>query len=392
MDSKPQDNLPSDLAVAQEGESPAPLQRRIDTFWSPGEENLNAETGRAIGHDFARLSIPLPERAERAIVEGYSSARHNARNLRNINNQREAADPGARKLVRLRYSAWKRNRIVDKSVTADFLNMIQVAHCPVTRLELTHGTMTDSDATIDRVFNDGAYAMGNLVVLSQKANLAKANRLPREICEIARSGESLEGLTNQEWCRMACLCEMSSPEAESEGLWPLLVVPPPGIMITQPMYLIMEFISLMAWRMMPQRHYPVARSALSGKKEKRSFDAFLSAFAGRGAIVLGTRDSRDLISRKMGDVWTERPMWDLFLKFMKHMSVEKIAELCKIAEKAFYGSSGLITSKASVLESWHLETRGYVPPSLNFESPVHYVDETASEDRNESDAAVGQAA
>lgn len=332
--------------------------RRIDSFWSPAESNLDAETGRAIGYDFARLGLPLPIHAEKAITEGYASAHHSqSRYLRNRQDQREAADPVVRKLVRLRYSAWRRNRIVDASVTPAFLRVIQVNHCPITRVLLTHGTQLDTDATIDRVYNDGAYAAGNLVVLSQKANLAKANRLPDEICQIARSGQALEGLSNLEWSRMACLCEMASPSGKSNGVWPLLVIPPNGIMITKPLVLIMEFVSVLAWQMMPKRFYPMARNAFSGKKEKRFFDEFLHAYGGRHAFMVGVKG--EILRQKLGDLWAEVPIWNLFAKLLKHMDGPKLTALFTLAQRAFYGEMGPLNGKDIVANSWHLETRGY---------------------------------
>jgi hypothetical protein len=44
----------------------------------------------------------------------------------------------------------------------------------VTFEPLTHGECSDTDWSIDRLVNDGAYADGNLVVMSTKANKAKA--------------------------------------------------------------------------------------------------------------------------------------------------------------------------------------------------------------------------
>ena len=125
MEQKIEQPLESALEPIQSLEANASIRRRIDTFWTPAEDALDAEKGRAIGHDFARLRMSLPEHAERAVVEGFTSAKHSqSRSMRNVNNQREAADPGVRKLMRLRYSAWRRNRIVDDSVTPKFLNLI----------------------------------------------------------------------------------------------------------------------------------------------------------------------------------------------------------------------------------------------------------------------------
>ena len=80
-----------------------------------------------------------------------------------------------RKWLQLRLSAWRRGRVFEgQQVNPAFLRQIDVAVCPVTREVLTHGTGELSDASVDRVFNDAAYAAGNLAVMSTRANRAKA--------------------------------------------------------------------------------------------------------------------------------------------------------------------------------------------------------------------------
>lgn len=80
-----------------------------------------------------------------------------------------------RKWLQLRLNAWLRGRVFEvQQVNPAFLRQIDVAVCPVTREALTHGTGELSDASVDRVFNDAAYAAGNLVVMSTRANRAKA--------------------------------------------------------------------------------------------------------------------------------------------------------------------------------------------------------------------------
>jgi len=53
-------------------------------------------------------------------------------------------------------------------VTPNYLQQIAVTHCPITR-----ETLTEEQASIDRVRNDAGYAAGNLVMMSQRANQAK---------------------------------------------------------------------------------------------------------------------------------------------------------------------------------------------------------------------------
>ena len=81
----------------------------------------------------------------------------------------------ARKWLQVRLNAWLRGRSFDAMrVNPAFLRQIDVSVCPVTRDTLTHGTGEPTDASVDRVFNDAGYAMGNLAVMSTRANRAKA--------------------------------------------------------------------------------------------------------------------------------------------------------------------------------------------------------------------------
>ena len=74
--------------------------RRVDTFRATHESELDTETGRAIVHDFARLGMPLPEDAYKAVVEGYHYGKHAHNGSRSDGIIRQASDPGVRKLVR----------------------------------------------------------------------------------------------------------------------------------------------------------------------------------------------------------------------------------------------------------------------------------------------------
>jgi len=56
-------------------------------------------------------------------------------------------------------------------------------------MQLTRDTKTSTDWSADRINNNGAYAPGNIVVLSAKANRAKGNKTFDDIWTLA-SGPS----------------------------------------------------------------------------------------------------------------------------------------------------------------------------------------------------------
>jgi hypothetical protein len=77
----------------------------------------------------------------------------------------------------------------------------------VTLVELTHGTGEDTDWSVGRVNNDAAYADGNLIVMSTRANKAKGNKSILELSSLVADGESLPGLSDRETVRLRCLME-----------------------------------------------------------------------------------------------------------------------------------------------------------------------------------------
>lgn len=159
------------------------------------------ELGRRLGFDFATYGVELwgSAAALAGVSEGYAS-RKAERPLR-LNHDRRHT----RKWLQLRVSALDRKKVVDDAIDADFIAAIDCETCPVTLESLTHGMSRDSDWSIDRLNNNGGYAVGNLVVMSRRANSAKSAKSLIEVVEIAERGEIVGGLTPAEWLRLASL-------------------------------------------------------------------------------------------------------------------------------------------------------------------------------------------
>ena len=125
-----------------------------------------------IGWDHVVHGVPLPE-CEMAtpITDGYKAARlkHGERGARPA----ERPDRYVKKWLQLRRSAWKRGRIFSNEINPALIRQIDVPFCPVTRLTLTYGTGEDSDWSIDRLDNNGGYVLGNILVMSTRANHLK---------------------------------------------------------------------------------------------------------------------------------------------------------------------------------------------------------------------------
>ena len=81
---------------------------------------LDRIEAREIGFDFARRGMKLPEESGVAFKEGWLEGQAK------FGQRTDGGTQWDRKLLRLRYSAWRRSRIVDKAVTADYLEHIGV--------------------------------------------------------------------------------------------------------------------------------------------------------------------------------------------------------------------------------------------------------------------------
>ena len=141
------------------------------TPWTPDILVDIDEAGRALGHDLHRLSqIPRQASWPDAVRAGFDAAAHQSAAA---HRGRTHADRFTAKWLQLRLNAWRRQRAVAPDVTPELLRELDVTHCPITRERLTHGSLQDTDASVDRLNNDAAYAASNLAVMSVRANRAK---------------------------------------------------------------------------------------------------------------------------------------------------------------------------------------------------------------------------
>jgi hypothetical protein len=75
----------------------------------------------------------------------------------------------------------RRCRIVHADVTSEYLEQIDCDRCVVTLESMSHSARAETDWSVDRINNDGAYAAGNLMVISTRANRAKGAKTYAEV-------------------------------------------------------------------------------------------------------------------------------------------------------------------------------------------------------------------
>ena len=302
------------------------------------------EIGRKLGYDFFRFGRTFEAATMHPVMaEGFLLAK--AQNIRQL-----VPDRFTRKWLQLRQSAYGRRRYFDEQVTPDLIKTIDVPLCPVMRVTLTHGELSGTDWSIDRLNNDGAYAPSNLAVIGTMANQAKGRYSFEEV--YARSQESnltgfVEGLTSEQWLRLAAM--MLGPcFAKKPGSAPIipLVAPIPKYTVRQVIQQVQYSFTIMAAR-------PAGKNALI-----KSFD---TASSGERCKIR-LRFLAEAVH--LGLKGLEYP-WDVWLKPNVMLRLE---EWRACMNDAAWGIAGDISMRLAGgrrvspqrLDAWYLERRGYL--------------------------------
>jgi hypothetical protein len=319
-------------------------------FTLPAPARLNTEVGRQIGYDYAMAGLLPPEHAPLPFQEGFQSGRSKKPN------KVQHGDQFERKVLRLRYSAWRRNRLFDTKVNAESLGALYRTYCPVTRIAMTTGTGLDTDATVERVLNGAAYALGNLVFMSAKANWAKANRTLDELCEISFDSQDKEGLPHVGWERLAAIANMYQPDPASMRLMPMHVLPPTGLLVNNPALLLQECVSSIAAGWEAQQVQILIRAGTPGKVGKRAFDNLIEFL--RGAILRELRSGRKLtLAWTLENAWQQPGVFKWFASWYQALTPQDVMAL--VETNARLRPQAITRAGSEPLTAWSLSTRGY---------------------------------
>ena len=323
---------------------------RHTTFRAPAIHKLNVEVGRNIGYDYAKMGMTLPYDAPQPLIEGYKSAQH-----RCTTKSREL-DFFSRKWLRLRYSAWRRNRVFDNDVTPEYLTRIYTDVCPILRIPFTKGSGDGTTASIDRVFNDSAYAVGNLVFMSVKANIAKANRTLQELRDISMLGTDFEGLSSIEWKRLASLANVMHVKRASLMVMPLYLFPPPCLIIGNPSIIIQASISMAACGRESSKFLPLLRKIIRGKTPKKHFDAMVRILEVQICKEFNSTGGQNTF-KAIENTWHNKSLFHSFSKWYDSLDIGQLYKM--VGECRNIHRDPNKWSKENTLESWRMETRGY---------------------------------
>jgi len=137
------------------------------------EDSLSDRNGFQLGCEMGAMRLTPPQDQEGQpnwshpeLATGYAHG---------MNRPAKRSEAYLRKLLNLKVNAFARRIPVSSALTVDYLRSITVPVCPVSGVNLTHGTLTDSDWSVDRLDNDLGYVPGNLCMVSTRVNTLKSN-------------------------------------------------------------------------------------------------------------------------------------------------------------------------------------------------------------------------
>ncbi len=337
---------------------------------------VHEHIGFELGWDYAHYRIDPPAH----FAQQPSPLRHGllagraAFGLRTL-----TASRAVRKWLQLRLNAWLRGRSVELfQVTPHYLQQIDRRLCPITRVELSSSSIQDSEASIDRVRNDAAYAAGNLAVMSRRANQAKGAHGFAQAIQFVRKLEDrplleIGGLGAAGWRRIAILCSFVEPIPHADACTlPLLVLPPRRLHMFNPVQSLQTVISCQLLRPGWARRSRSFEAMLKGKPQRRAYQAFFHAFLPRvlEAVPPAVRQAgneEDVLKIRLAieDAWSNPLVlrcWTTFARLLDAAACERL--LAKISEQKLGPLCSAALSDSQATEGWSLETRGYVPHAV----------------------------
>jgi hypothetical protein len=354
---------------------PCAGEPQIGLVDTPSSLTPHEQIGFELGWDYAhhRVTPPAPYGHDASALRDGLHAGQAAFGTRTL-----AATRHVRKWLQLRLHAWLRGRSVELiQVTPNFLQQIDVRHCPITRAALSSATLELSDASVDRVRNDAGYAAGNLAMMSTKANHAKGAHGYRDALRFVQQIEAenacapdaapasrvrgLGGLSAQQWARVAVLCSFVEPLSHEDACAvPLLVLPPNRLRLFNPAQALQAFVSQQLLKAGWSQRLSRFEDLLPGKALRRDFKSFFIALLPR-VIEAGRFGDVDQTRWAIEDAWRASLVQQRWTRFARQLSAAQCESLLeRAAARKLATTRVLRLSDASATDGWNLATRGYV--------------------------------
>ena len=272
-----------------------------------------------------------------------------------------------RKWLQLRLNAWLRGRVFEgQQVNPAFLRRIDVAVCPITREVLTHGTGEPSDASVDRVFNDAAYAAGNLAVMSTRANRAKSDYGVDDAMEFVRQIEvgqlgQIDGLSTEHWARVAVLSSFATPMPHTKAATlPLLVLPPNRLRVLNPVQALQVMLSRQFTRAGHARRCAALAGLMPTTEASHAFNAFMHTLLAR-RLAAGRLPDAIAERHAVEDLWRDALINKRWQRLALRLTADDCVRIGRMAaDRGLAGNGVRWLGAESATDGWALESRGYV--------------------------------
>jgi hypothetical protein len=336
------------------------LHMRINTFTL---SHLGVDLAFELGWDFAHYGLTPTDDALVGwpqLAQGFDAGRQTF-GLRHLQPTQQA-----RQWLQLRLHALSRGRVFDtEQVTPRYLQSIDALVCPITREVLSHDAGEASDWSVCRVFNNAAYAAGNLAVVSVRANAAKGD-LGFAALKHVLNGKGLgglDGLDAAQWGRVAVLASFSErlSHGDAAGL-PMLVLPPNRVRVFNPIQALQAVVCrlVLAHAEDSEAVLDVRLMALvsqfPGKTLRQDVVSFLALYRSQIAALCFAQPGLALRSA-VEDAWLSRAVLNRWKRAARQLTAIQ-AEL--IVESQGQGARMLPDHQAT--EGWALETLGCLVP------------------------------
>ena len=370
-------------------DSPHPLRadcaRRVTS--------AHEDTGFALGWDYAHYRSTPPA----ALAQKPSALRNGLLAGQAVFGLRTlVASRHVRTWLQLRLHAWQRGRSVEVvQVTPNYLQQIDVSHCPITRKRLGSDPSGPlSEASVDRVRDDAGYAAGNLAVMSRRANLAKAAHgfcgamVRVEASAAADPVDAVEltpatdhpiaaSLKRAEWARVATLCSFVEPltHAQASAL-PMLLLPPNRLRLFNPVQALQAFVSLQLLKPGWARRVRCFAELLPGAALQRDFRSFFLSLLPR-VLEAGKLNGQLETRWAIEDAWLTLRVQQRWTRFALQLDAAQCESLLARAA-AQHLATALIQplTQVGATDGWNLANAGYLAGYLSASAgsfdPAHH--------------------
>ena len=249
-------------------------------------------------------------------------------------------------------------------LTPRYLARLAVAHCPVTREPLAAAAGVEAGWRVARVRRDAGYAAGNLVRLGLRAEAAQARLGPAlELLRVgaADTNERHAGLTLAQARRLAVLRSFVQPLAHEAAALPLLLLPPPGLLLFNPLQALQCGITRAFGEPTPDQRLAALREALEDAASQALFDAFIAAYRSALAQVAPGQPATRWV---LEDAWADGAALGRWKRFARMLGAARCEALLQCLEP-----QGLLQRPdALATEGWALACGGRaglprMPPS-----------------------------